>query len=70
MRQFLRSRLDEEIVTLRAPDLRDALDYECPAMPITVRLVRHGASTSKVRLLMTNLLDSAPRYPASQFGHH
>jgi hypothetical protein len=67
VRQFLRSGLDEQIVTLRAPDHRDALDYECPAMALTVRLVRHVASTGKVRVLMTNLLDSA-RYPASQFG--
>lgn len=67
VRQFLRSGLDEQMVTLRAPDHRDTLDYECPAMAITVRLVRHVASTGKVRVLMTNLLDSA-RYPASQFG--
>ena len=67
VRQFLRSGLDEQIVTLRAPDHRDAVDYECPAMALTVRLVRHVASTGKVRVLMTNLFDSA-RYPASQFG--
>ncbi|WP_262421557.1 hypothetical protein [Paraburkholderia sp. UCT31] len=63
VRQFLRSGLDEQIVTLRAPDHRDAVDYECPAMALTMRLVRHVASTGKVRVLMTNLPDSA-RYPA------
>jgi hypothetical protein len=33
VRDFLRSGLDEAIVTLGAPDRRDALDYECPAEP-------------------------------------
>ena len=54
--QFLKSGLQEQVVTLRAPDRRDALDYECPAEPQTVRLIRHVASTGKVRVLMTNLL--------------
>lgn len=67
VRQFLRTGLDEQIVTLPAPDRRDACDYECPATAQTVRLVRHVASTGKVRVLMTNLLDSV-RFPASQFG--
>lgn len=67
VRQFLDSGLAEQIVTLRAPDRRDAVDYECPATPQTVRLVRHVASTGKIRVLMTNLLDAA-RFPACQFG--
>ena len=40
--------------------------------PQTVRLVRHVASTGKVRVLMTNLFD-ATRFPTSVFGdlyHH
>lgn len=65
--QFLRSGLEEQIVTLRAPDRLDALDYDCPRTPQTVRLVRHVASTGKVRVLMTNLLDTE-RFPASLFG--
>lgn len=67
VRQFLRSGLTEQIVTLRAPDRRDAIDYECPATPQTVRLVRHVAPNGKIRVLMTNLLDST-RFPASGFG--
>jgi hypothetical protein len=67
VRQFLRSGLDEQIVTLRAPDRRDVTDYECPAAPQTVRLIRHVATTGKVRVLMTNLLDSR-RFPANLFG--
>ncbi len=65
--QFLRSGLSEQIVTLRAPDRRDVIDYECPAEPPTVRLVRHVAPNGKVSAVMTNLLDSA-RFPACGFG--
>lgn len=67
VRDFLRSGQQEAIVTLAAPDRRDATDYECPALPQTVRLVRHVASTGKVRVLMTNLLDMV-RFPAAEFG--
>jgi hypothetical protein len=48
------------MVTQSAPTQRDAADYECPATqraPQVVRLVRQIASTGKVRVLMTNLLD-------------
>ena len=51
----------------RGPDRRDADDYECPAKPQTVRLVRHVASTGKVRVLMTNLLDET-EFPTAEFG--
>jgi hypothetical protein len=67
VRDFLRSGKDDQIVTLPAPDRRDADDYECPAMPQTVRLVRHVASTGKVRVLMTNLLDET-EFPTAEFG--
>lgn len=67
VRDFLRSGRTEAIVTLAPPDRRDAADYECEALPQTVRLVRHVASTGKVRVLMTNLLDTE-RFPASEFG--
>lgn len=53
---------------LNAPDGRDCADYECPPAPQTVRLVRHVASTDKVRVLMTNLLNAA-RLPATVFGN-
>lgn len=57
----------EQLVTLRAPDQRDADDYECPREPQQVRLVRHVAPNGKVRVLMTNLFDTR-RFPASAFG--
>ena len=67
VRDFLRSDDDERIVTLAPPDRRDAVDYECPATPQTVRLVCHIASTGRVRVLMTKLLDPAA-FPAHEFG--
>lgn len=67
VRDFLRSGEDERIATLAAPDRRDASDYECPATPQTVRLIRHVSSTGKVRVLMTNLLDQQD-FPRAEFG--
>jgi Transposase DDE domain len=67
VRDFLRSGENERIVTLAAPDRRDADDYECPATPQTVRLIRHVASTGRVRVLMTNLLDPQ-EFPSAEFG--
>jgi hypothetical protein len=66
-RAFLRSGLDEQVVTLNAPERRDADDYECPREPQQVRLVRHVAPNGKVRVLMTNLFDTG-RFPAGAFG--
>ena len=67
VREFLRSGLAECVVQLRAPDRADARDYECEAEPVTVRLIRHVASTGKIRVLMTNLLD-VQRFPPELFG--
>ncbi|NHZ67232.1 transposase, partial [Massilia genomosp. 1] len=64
---FLRSGLDEQVVTLTAPSQREAADYEFTRAPQQVRLVRHIAPNGKVRVLMTNLFDTA-RFPASAFG--
>lgn len=47
--------------------VRDAVDYECPATPQKVRLMRHIASTGRVSVLMTDLLDTAA-YPRALFG--
>jgi hypothetical protein len=65
--RILLNATEPKIVTLAAPDRRDADDYECPATLQTVRLVRHVASTGKVRVLMTNLLDPAV-FPGADFG--
>ena len=59
VRDFLRSGLAEQIVTLRAADRRDALDFECASEPQTVRLVRHIAPNGQARVLMTHLFDVA-----------
>ena len=67
MREFLRSGLAEQVVTLRAADRRDCLDFECPSVPQTVRLVRHIAPNGQVRVLMTNLFDVV-RFPAGSFA--
>ena len=67
VRDFLRSGLLEQVVTLRAADRRDVVDFECPSEPQTVRLVRHIAPNGQVRVLMTNLFDVA-RFPACSFG--
>ncbi|MGS0756930.1 transposase [Roseateles sp. GG27B] len=50
-----------------SPERCDANDYDCPKEPQTVRLIRHVAPNGAVRILMTNLMDSA-RFPASAFG--
>jgi len=67
VREFLRSARAEAIVTLNPPDARDAADYECPATPQVVRLVRHIAPNGAIRVLMTNLLD-VTTFPAVLFG--
>jgi hypothetical protein len=67
VRDFLRSGLSEQIVMLRAPDRRDAEDYECECAPQRVRLVRQVAPSGKLRVIMTNLFDTV-RFPASSFG--
>ena len=67
VREFLRSGLAEQVVTLRAAVRRDVLDFGCPSGPQTVRLVRHIAPNGQARVLMTNLLD-VTRFPASRFA--
>ena len=67
VRNFLRSGLSEQIVMLRAPDRRDAKDYECERAPQRVRLVRQVAPSGKLRVIMTNLFDTV-LFPACSFG--
>lgn len=67
VRDFLRSGFNEQIVTLRATDHQDVLDFGCPSGPQKVRLIRHIAPNGHVRVLMTNLFDVG-RFPARQFG--
>ena len=65
--QFIRSGLAEQQITLSAPPRKDATDYQCPAQPQSVRLVRQVAPSGAVRVLMTNLLDTE-RFPAELFA--
>ena len=65
--QFIRSGKDEAIVELPKVSKQDALDFECPRAAVRVRLVRHVSPNGKIRVLMTNLMDSEA-YPASVFG--
>ena len=67
VRDFLRAGLDDQVVTLRAPDQHDARDYECHRQPHAVRLVRTVVGNGRVYVLMTNLLDTA-RFPVVGFG--
>lgn len=67
VRDFLRSGLLEQVVTLRAADRRDVRDFECPSEPQAVRLIRHIAPNGQVRVLMTNLIDVV-RFPACSFS--
>ncbi len=67
VKQFIRSGLPEQTVTLPAPSKRDSEDYECPCRPQNVRLVRNIAPNGKIRVLMTNLLDGS-QYPAAAFA--
>ncbi|MGX6564756.1 hypothetical protein [Cupriavidus necator] len=66
VQHFVRSGRDEVIVTLPAPARNDARDYACLASLQTVRLIRQVSPAGKVRVLITNLLDTQ-RYPAAAF---
>ena len=55
MRAFLRSGADDALVTLNAPGKQDALDYECLAQPVRVRLVRIVCPNGRIQVVATNL---------------
>jgi len=67
VRQFLMSGQNEQVVTLPAPTVRDAADYECPVAATTVRLVRVVTPNGRVHVVMTSLLD-AGLFPAADFA--
>jgi len=72
VRSFARSNLVEQVVKLSSPTPEQVKDYECSAEPPVVRLVRQITPSGEMRVLMTNLMDSA-RYPAielAQLYHH
>ncbi len=59
--EFMRSGLEEKVVTLPPPNRQDAIDYECPRQPSTVRLIRQITPDGQLRVLMTSLLDTDAR---------
>lgn len=59
--EFMRSGLEEKVVTLPSPNRQDALDYECPRQPSIVRLIRQVTPDGQLRVLMTSLLDADAR---------
>lgn len=63
----MRSGLDEAQVTLPPPHRQDAIDYECPRAPSTVRRIRQVTPTGQLRVVMTSLLDTS-LYPATDFS--
>lgn len=67
VKRFLRSGLPEAVVTLRAPDKRDCVDYECAPIPTQVRLVRVVTPNGRVHAVITSLMD-ATAYPAEDFA--
>jgi hypothetical protein len=64
---FRRSSMVEQIVTLPPACTADVRDFDCPAAPITVRLVRQLAPDGTSRIVMTSLRD-AERFPAADFA--
>ncbi len=58
--EFMRSGLDEAVVTLPPPNTQDAMDYESPRQQSTVRLIRQVTPDGQLRVLMTSLLDASP----------
>lgn len=67
VQEFARSGRAEQVVTLPSPASRDVRDYECSPDAPYVRLVRQVTPGGKIRVLMTNLMDSAV-YPPDEFG--
>jgi hypothetical protein len=67
VREFKRSGRHEQVVTLPAPSRQDATDYECPATPTSVRLVRVVTPKGQIHVVMTSLLDLVA-FPAEAFA--
>ncbi len=66
LRDFMRGNKAEAMVTLSAPEARDAADWACSAEAPSVRLVRNVSAGAKLRVLLTNL--PADQVPAAAFG--
>ena len=65
-RRFMASGAQQQWVDLNRPSARDATDFECPHAAPRVRLVRQVAPNGLVRVLATNLDDSA--FPPEVFA--
>lgn len=67
VKSFMRSGAAEAVVTLPAPEQAEVDDYNVPAAPVKVRLIRLVTPGALVRVVATNLLDAA-QWPATDFG--
>lgn len=67
VRCFLASGLAEKVVSLRPPNARDAIDYDCPVVPTLVRLIRVVTPNGQIHVVMTSLFDTVG-YPAAEFA--
>jgi Transposase DDE domain len=65
-KRFLRSGAQDARVTLNAPSANEVADWQCPAGPPCVRMVRQTAPNGQVRVLATNLDEAT--FPAALFG--
>ena len=67
VKKFLRSGLEQQIVTINAPSDHACSAYECQPLPSQVRLIRVVNPNGRIHVLMTSLLDNTA-YPAADFA--
>jgi len=66
VKTFIRSGLQQQIVTINAPNRKDCADFQCARTTSQVRLIRIITPNMKVYVVMTSLLDERA-FPASSF---
>lgn len=67
VKSFLRSGLEEQIVTIGVPKAIDCLDYGCLPLPSVVRLVKVVTPNGRIHVMLTSLLDGGA-FPAADFA--
>lgn len=65
-RKFVRSGAQDALVSISAPSADEVKDWQCPAGPPGVRMVRQTSPNGQVRVLVTNL--PSVGFPAALFG--
>ena len=66
-KDFMRSGTGDAVVTLNTPSPAEVRDWLCPATAPQARLVRQVAPNGQLRVLVTNLLDTA-QFPCALFA--